>query len=169
MSLGEYNYDDIAGAFGGDNISKFFTMILLLGVILLGSITMINLFVAVVVSDVAQLQKDVFKRVFQISKKCLDINFIIIKNLYQMGEFCILAESILPGFILKKMRVDKECLIICLHEQCNAKENQNCLPCRRNQKPVSKENVLQCPGEKLPETYEFVNDYLKKHFKIDTK
>ena len=73
MSLGEYNYDDIAGAFEGDNISKLFTMILLLGVILLGSITMINLFVAVVVSDVAQLQKDVFKRVFQISKNILTL------------------------------------------------------------------------------------------------
>ena len=65
MSLGEYNYDDIASAFGDDYISKLFTMLLLLGVILLGSITMINLFVAVVVSDVAQLQKDVFKRVIK--------------------------------------------------------------------------------------------------------
>ena len=67
MSLGEYNYDEIADDFGDDDISKFFTMLLLLGVILLGSITMINLFVAVVVSDVAQLQKDVFKRVNKIN------------------------------------------------------------------------------------------------------
>ena len=71
-----------------------------------------------------------------------------------MGEFCILAESILPGFILKKMRVDEEYLVVCLHDQCNAED-----------KHVAK-GPMKCPGEKLPEIYKFVNDYLKKYFKI---
>ena len=70
-----------------------------------------------------------------------------------MGEFCILAESILPGFILKKMRVNEEYLVVCLHDQCNAEEHVA-------------EGTEKCPGEKLPETYKFVNDYLKNYFKI---
>ena len=64
MSLGEYEYSDtIADNFHDDQISKGFTVILLLGLILLGSITMINLLVAVVVSDVTAIKKDVFRKV----------------------------------------------------------------------------------------------------------
>ena len=66
MSLGEYEYSDsIANNFKNDptGISKGFAALLFLGLILFGSITMINLLVAVVISDVSALKKDVFRKV----------------------------------------------------------------------------------------------------------
>ena len=79
MALGEYNYADIDQnwfnhtKFNQDDhdyyINKTFAMILLLGLILLGSITMINLFVAVVLSDVQSLEKDVYQQVYTFYSK----------------------------------------------------------------------------------------------------
>ena len=79
MALGEYNYADIdqnwfnPTKFNQDDhdyyINKTFAMILLLGLILLGSITMINLFVAVVLSDVQSLEKDVYQQVYRFYSK----------------------------------------------------------------------------------------------------
>ena len=48
----------------GDEISKGFTLILLFGLMLFGTTTIINLLVGVVISDVNKLQKDVLKRVY---------------------------------------------------------------------------------------------------------
>ena len=65
MVLGEFEYADMEKRFdeAGDKVSYFFTMVLLLAMILFGTITMINLFVGVVVSDVNQLHNDVLKTV----------------------------------------------------------------------------------------------------------
>ena len=46
-------------------------MILLLGLMLFGTITIINLLVGVVISDVNKLQKDVLKRVWEKIKNIL--------------------------------------------------------------------------------------------------
>ena len=66
MALTEYGFADIDEKWFSEDphgINKAFVMILLLGLILLGSITMINLFVAVVLSDVQSLEKDVYQQV----------------------------------------------------------------------------------------------------------
>ena len=68
MALTEYGFADIDEKWFSEGedphgINKAFVMILLLGLILLGSITMINLFVAVVLSDVQSLEKDVYQQV----------------------------------------------------------------------------------------------------------
>ena len=60
---GEFDYDGIEGNFKNDIYSKGFTMVLLLGLMLFGTITIINLLVGVVISDVNKLQKDSLKRV----------------------------------------------------------------------------------------------------------
>ena len=60
---GEFNYEKIEENFEEDIISKAFTMILLLGLMLFGTVTLINLLVGVVISDINKLQKDVLQRV----------------------------------------------------------------------------------------------------------
>ena len=65
MVLGEFEYADMEKRFdeAGDKVSYFFTMVLLLAMILFGTITMINLFVGVVVSDVGKLKEETFLEV----------------------------------------------------------------------------------------------------------
>ena len=63
MLLGEFNYDyyvnDETGFKPEDGVSKAFTLVLLVCLIIFGSITMVNLFVGVVVSDIGALQSRV--------------------------------------------------------------------------------------------------------------
>ena len=60
MLLGEFEYDDLETGFRDDDeTSKFFTLFLVLGLMIFGSITMLNLFVGVVVSDIGALQSRV--------------------------------------------------------------------------------------------------------------
>ena len=60
MLLGEFEYDDLETNFRSDDeTSKFFTLFLVLGLMIFGSITMLNLFVGVVVSDIGALQSRV--------------------------------------------------------------------------------------------------------------
>ena len=60
MLLGEFDYHDLEEGFRDeDGTSKFFTLVLLVGLMIFGSITMLNLFVGVVVSDIRALQSRV--------------------------------------------------------------------------------------------------------------
>ena len=60
MLLGEFDYGDLEDGFKEDDwISKFFTIGLIVGLMIFGTITMINLFVGVVVSDIGKLQSKV--------------------------------------------------------------------------------------------------------------
>ena len=60
MLLGEFDYADLETGFKEDDwISKFFTIGLIVGLMIFGTITMINLFVGVVVSDIGKLQSKV--------------------------------------------------------------------------------------------------------------
>ena len=60
MLLGEFEYDTLETGFRSeDGTSKFFTLVLLVALIIFGSITMLNLFVGVVVSDIGALQSRV--------------------------------------------------------------------------------------------------------------
>ena len=66
---GEFNYNDMEADFENDVISKGFTLFLLLGLMLFGTITLINLLVGVVISDVHKLHKDSLKRVWEKEEK----------------------------------------------------------------------------------------------------
>ena len=90
MVLGEFEYADMEKRFdeAGDKVSYFFTMVLLLAMILFGTITMINLFIAVTISDLRDLKEEVFTQ-----------------NLTNMAQCSILVEDMLPAFLLRKMRV----------------------------------------------------------------
>eukprot|EP00092_Neocalanus_flemingeri_P088049 GFUD01111210.1.p1 GENE.GFUD01111210.1~~GFUD01111210.1.p1 ORF type:complete len:160 (+),score=26.59 GFUD01111210.1:67-480(+) len=100
MALGEFNFEDLHNTFGKDTTSRVFAMALLVLLILCGTITMVNLFIAVIISDIQQLRKDVF-----------------IQNLINMAQCSILAEELLPLIILRKMRVEDK-LTICMHTLC---------------------------------------------------
>ena len=63
MTLGEYNLDDVEDNLDNNVAMKTFFFIILLCTIIFGSLTIINLFVAVVVSDVTSLREDVFVQV----------------------------------------------------------------------------------------------------------
>jgi len=60
MALGEYNFIDIYNSYRNDRISRGFAMILLVLLILFGTIAMVNLFIAVIISDISQLREDVY-------------------------------------------------------------------------------------------------------------
>lgn len=56
MVLGEFEFDDLYdNSNNKSGLSLAFTMILLLGLIIFGSLIMINLIVAIIVSDVTSL------------------------------------------------------------------------------------------------------------------
>ena len=101
MLLGEFEYDDLETGFRPeDGTSKFFTLVLLVALIIFGSITMLNLFVGVVVSDIGALQSRVD---FEVDSKssifsCV-FNIFIPQILEQLGQFCILVENLLPSWI----------------------------------------------------------------------
>lgn len=56
MVLGEFEFDDLYEASSSDTVSFVFTMILLILLITFGSIIMINLIVAIIISDIGWLQ-----------------------------------------------------------------------------------------------------------------
>ena len=87
MTLGEFNFGDLYEAFGADVVSRGFAMFLLLLLIVLGTITMVNLFVVVIISDLSKLQQEVFHQ-----------------SLVNMATASILVESLLPSKMLWRCR-----------------------------------------------------------------
>ena len=100
MTLGEFNFGDLYEAFGGDVVSRGFAMFLLLLLIVLGTITMVNLFVVVIISDLSKLQQEVFHQ-----------------SLVNMATASILVESLLPKRLLWRCRVP-DTVLICGHTLC---------------------------------------------------
>lgn len=72
MVLGEFEFDDlwINSESSGSALSRIITMILLIGLIVLGSLIMVNLIVAIIISDIEWLN--------QISKEQSLINQVVI-------------------------------------------------------------------------------------------
>ena len=60
LSLGEYEFDDMSRTFSGNEIRRAFVMLLLITVIVFGTLTIYNLFIAVVITDVSDLKDSVF-------------------------------------------------------------------------------------------------------------
>ena len=59
MVLGEFEFDDLwsNSESSSSRLSRIFTMILLIGLIILGSMIMVNLIVAIIISDIEWLNK----------------------------------------------------------------------------------------------------------------
>ena len=61
MVLGEFEFDDLwtnsASSSGGTGLSQTVTMLLLVLLIIFGSVTMVNLIVAIIITDIAWLHK----------------------------------------------------------------------------------------------------------------
>ena len=91
MALGEFNFGDLYNSFEQDKTSRTFAMVILVSLIIFGTITMINLFIAVTISDLRDLKEEVFTQ-----------------NLTNMAQCSILVEDMLPAFLLRKMRVRDE-------------------------------------------------------------
>ena len=56
--LGEFDFNDLYDAHGNDTYSRLFTMLLLVGLAIMGSLVLVNLIVALIVSDIGELQKN---------------------------------------------------------------------------------------------------------------
>ena len=100
MALGEFEFVDMYNDFGEDSISRGFAMVLLVILILFGTITMVNLFIAVIISDITQLHADVYTQ-----------------NLINMAHCSILVEELLPACILRRMKLESK-VTICVHNIC---------------------------------------------------
>jgi len=100
MALGEFNFEDFYNTFKDDTTSRGFAMFLLVLLILFGTITMVNLFIAVILSDINQLREDVYTQ-----------------HLINMAQCSILVEELMPVCILNKMKVDEK-TIVCMHSLC---------------------------------------------------
>ena len=100
MTLGEFNFGDLYQAFGSDVVSRGFAMFLLFLLIVLGTITMVNLFVVVIISDLSKLQQEVFHQ-----------------SLVNMATASILLESLMPRRLLWRCRVP-ETVLLCGHTLC---------------------------------------------------
>jgi len=130
MALGEFNFEDMYNTFKEDTTSRGFAMVMLVLLILFGTITMVNLFVAVIISDITQLREDVYTQ-----------------NLINMAQCSILVEELLPSFILNKMRVESK-TTVCLHGLCpkgcpGTKLPPNLRPVVDQLEKMAKENIAQ--------------------------
>ena len=98
MALGEFQFEDLYNSFVDHKTSRTFAMFVLVSLILFGTITMINLFTAVIISDLNNLEKDVF-----------------VQNLSNMAQCAILAEAILPNKLLEGLKIRGE-KRFCVHD-----------------------------------------------------
>jgi len=105
MALGEFNFEDLYNAFtdegeAEDVISRNFAMILLILLILFGTVTMVNLFIALIMSDLQRLNSDVKTQTLVFTAHC-----------------SMLVEELLPNCLLEKMRLE-DSKVYCVHDTC---------------------------------------------------
>ena len=112
MALGEFNFEDIYNAFTDevdqadnrtvteDVISRNFAMILLILLILFGTVTMVNLFIASIMSDLQKLNSEVSTQSLVFTAHC-----------------SMLVEELLPDCLLEKMRLE-DSKVYCVHDTC---------------------------------------------------
>ena len=106
MLLGEFNFEDIYNAFTDegdhteDAISRNFAMVLLILLILFGTVTMVNLFIALIMSDLQRLNSEVKTQSLVFTAHC-----------------SMLVEELLPNCFLEKMRLE-DSKVYCVHDTC---------------------------------------------------
>ena len=102
MSLGEFDFSNYSETFPEEvgATRRAFAMILLVGLILFVSLTIYNLFIAVVITDVKDLQDAVF-----------------IQNLYNMIQLSYILEKIFPKWLARFLKIDGSAKF-CVHDVC---------------------------------------------------
>ena len=78
-----------------------------------------------------------------------------------MAKFCLLAEMILPKFLVRKMQVDDK-RVVCLHGMCKKKMKKKSW---RNVFTFWRENEQKkelCEEKKLGENLKIVQEYLER-------
>ena len=105
MALGEFNFKGLYNGFADkgeaeDVISRSFAMILLILLILFGTVTMVNLFIALIMSDLQRLNSDVKTQTLVFTAHC-----------------SMLVEELLPNCLLEKMRLE-DSKVYCVHDTC---------------------------------------------------
>ena len=153
MALGEFNFEDMYNIFKEDSISRGFSMILLVLLILFGTITMVNLFIAVVISDIKQLNEDVFTQ-----------------NLINMAQCSILVEELMPVWVLNNMMVE-DSINICIHSLCpkscrGKKLPPNMKPLLEALKKISKD-CLESARQSSKRSSVQIQTFIEKNNKTD--
>lgn len=99
MILGEFEFDTLyQESSDEDSLTLIFTMTLLIGLIVFGSLIMINLIIAIIVSDIQSLAKAAKQQVL-INKvlPCDDFQFLISHFTFFQGESCSSSEQSTGG------------------------------------------------------------------------
>ena len=142
MALGEYNFIDIYNSYRNDRISRGFAMILLVLLILFGTIAMVNLFIAVIISDISQLREDVYTQNLGILYRIFISDKVF--SAY-MAQHSILVERLFSKTMLGNMRVAEK-INVCIHRICSK----------------------GCPGISLPPNLRRIKENLRQILKENT-
>ena len=100
MTFGEFNLEWFYESFEEDCASRVFGVILLFFLIVFGTITMVNVFIAVTMSDMERLKRDVHTQ-----------------KLVNMASFVILLEDSLPRCWVSDIRLE-ETMVFCAQDIC---------------------------------------------------
>ena len=110
MSLGEFDFNDLYDAHGKDSASRAFTMVLLVGLAVTGSLVLVNLIVAIIVSDISQLRKEAHLQ--ELINKAQHI-------IYSEGVLSYVCCFLCPRF-RAHVRVNNR-VLVCGHAMCRCK------------------------------------------------
>ena len=118
MAMGEFNARDLYEDYMGQNedeeehwkIGRTFAMFLLVLLVMAGTITMVNLFVAVIIKDTKMLEEEVFK-----------------EKLFYMAEASIMIKTLVPKSRQASLAIEST-RTFCVHEMCAAKCDKKRIP-----------------------------------------
>lgn len=116
MAMGEFNARDLYNEFMGDHedphwkIGRTFAFGMLVFLVLAGTITMVNLFVAVIIKDTNHLEGEVFK-----------------EKLFYMAESLISIRNLVPQSRQAKLAINSS-MTFCVHEMCAANCEKSRVP-----------------------------------------
>eukprot|EP00096_Caligus_rogercresseyi_P012310 TRINITY_DN5113_c0_g1_i1.p1 TRINITY_DN5113_c0_g1~~TRINITY_DN5113_c0_g1_i1.p1 ORF type:complete len:560 (-),score=54.00 TRINITY_DN5113_c0_g1_i1:83-1762(-) len=108
MILGEFEFDDLYTAHENDMVSLTFTMVLLVGLIFIGSMVLINLLVAIIVSDLHELR-----------------HIGMMQELINKAQQIILVEGMLSYFSNAKLLRITKSVNVCNHFVCDCKNESS--------------------------------------------
>ena len=117
MAMGEFNARDLYDEFVGQDedehwkIGRTFAMLLLVLLVLAGTITMVNLFVAVIIKDTQTLEEEVFK-----------------EKLFYMAEASAMIRNLVPESKQATLAIRSDSSTFCVHEMCARKCEKKRIP-----------------------------------------
>ena len=99
MSLGGVQFNEFYENFGENEVSRTFALVILVLMILTVTITMVNLFVAVIISDREKMVKDVFKQNLLYMAQCSQLTHNLLKSqwVFNIIKTCFDVDSLMLG------------------------------------------------------------------------